>query len=182
MAAGATPSPSQKSNPMSGPRRRILALQLHGRQFGYAVLEDDSRLLDWGVKSFREGVNAARTPIAHKLQGLFRQFDPDVVVIRKSASPQAARVAKQLRMIAKSRLQILPNSAIENAFSGCTGNKHKIAVSIADRFSELLSRLPKQRKPWQSEDYRFSIFDAVAIGLAYQARSVTSEGTPNLRQ
>jgi len=28
-----------------------------------------------------------------------------------------------------------------------------------------LARLPRLRKPWMSEDYRMSIFDAVALAL-----------------
>jgi hypothetical protein len=38
-------------------------------------------------------------------------------------------------------------------------------VAIAKRFPELAPRLPRFRKPWMSEDYRMSIFDAVAMAL-----------------
>jgi hypothetical protein len=40
-------------------------------------------------------------------------------------------------------------------------------MAIAKRFPELALRLPRFRKPWMSEDYRMSIFDAAAFGLAY---------------
>ncbi len=30
-----------------------------------------------------------------------------------------------------------------------------------------LARLPRFRKPWMSEDYRMSIFDAVALAIAF---------------
>jgi Holliday junction resolvasome RuvABC endonuclease subunit len=46
-------------------------------------------------------------------------------------------------------------------------NKQEIAVAIANRFSELAPRLPRFRKPWMSEDYRMSIFDAVALAIAF---------------
>jgi len=42
-----------------------------------------------------------------------------------------------------------------------------IAMAIAKRFPELAPRLPRFRKPWMSEDYRMSIFDAVGLGLAF---------------
>jgi len=29
--------------------------------------------------------------------------------------------------------------------------------------------LPPKRRPWQSEDYRMTIFDAAAVGIAYFA-------------
>lgn len=53
---------------------------------------------------------------------------------------------------------------MKRAFPG-TANKHDIAVAIADRFPELAPRLPRVRKPWMSEDYRMSIFDAVGLAL-----------------
>jgi hypothetical protein len=46
-------------------------------------------------------------------------------------------------------------------------SKQEIAAAIANRFPELAPRLPRFRKPWMSEDYRMSIFDAVALGLIY---------------
>jgi hypothetical protein len=39
------------------------------------------------------------------------------------------------------------------------------------RLSVLAAKLPPKRKCWESEDYRMSIFDAVALGVAYFARS-----------
>jgi hypothetical protein len=45
--------------------------------------------------------------------------------------------------------------------------KYEIAVAIAQRFPELAPRLPRFRKPWMSEDYRMSIFDAVALAIAF---------------
>ena len=46
-------------------------------------------------------------------------------------------------------------------------NKYEIAIAIAKRFPELTTRLPRFRKPWMSEDYRMSIFDAVALALTF---------------
>ena len=45
--------------------------------------------------------------------------------------------------------------------------KQEIAIAIAERFPELAPRLPRSRKPWMSEDYRMSIFDAVALALTF---------------
>ena len=50
--------------------------------------------------------------------------------------------------------------------SGAT-TKYEGAVAIAKRFPELAPRLPRFRKPWMSEDYRMSIFDAVGFALVY---------------
>ena len=45
--------------------------------------------------------------------------------------------------------------------------KQEIAIAIAEHFPELAPRLPRSRKPWMSEDYRMSIFDAVALALTF---------------
>jgi hypothetical protein len=58
-------------------------------------------------------------------------------------------------------------SAVKHAFAECPNQtKYEIAVAIGKRFPELAPRVPPFRKPWMSEDYRMSIFDAVALGLA----------------
>jgi len=49
-------------------------------------------------------------------------------------------------------------------------NKYEIACAVAERLPELASKLPPKRKIWQSEDYRMSIFDATAVGVAYFTR------------
>jgi len=49
-------------------------------------------------------------------------------------------------------------------------NKREVASVLAEQFLALLSKLPPRRKCWQSEDYRMSIFDAAAAGVAYFGR------------
>jgi hypothetical protein len=44
-------------------------------------------------------------------------------------------------------------------------NKYRMACVIADRFPELASRLPPERKPWMAEDARMGIFDAASFAL-----------------
>jgi hypothetical protein len=59
-------------------------------------------------------------------------------------------------------------SAVQKAFSEWGGRtKQQIAMTIANQLPQLASRLPPLRQPWMSEDYRMSIFDAVALGLTY---------------
>ena len=51
-------------------QKRVLALDVHPSRFGYVVFEGPDELLDWGVRSFRDGVNAVRIPPAQKLAAL----------------------------------------------------------------------------------------------------------------
>lgn len=53
------------------------------------------------------------------------------------------------------------------AFAGTGKNKHEVASVLAQQFSILMSKLPRRHKCWQTEDYRMSIFDAAAAGVAY---------------
>ena len=66
-----------------GNEKRVLALDVHPRSFGFIVFEGPNRILDWGTKSFRPGVNAVQIPAAEKLLALFDEFTPSAVVIRE---------------------------------------------------------------------------------------------------
>ena len=64
--------------------------------------------------------------------------------------------------------QDVPLTSVYRAFAGTrAGTKYGIATALVPAFPELMVGLPPKRKPWQTEDSRMSIFDAVALGLAY---------------
>ena len=74
----------------------------------------------------------------------------------------------QLAAKQKIRVRSFSRAKVKQTFgeSGAS-NKYEIAIAIAKRFPELTTRLPRFRKPWMSEDYRMSIFDAIAFGMAF---------------
>ena len=43
--------------------------------------------------------------------------------------------------------------------------KYQRAVALVSRFPELEARLPRQRKPWMTEDSRINIFDALGFAV-----------------
>jgi hypothetical protein len=47
--------------------------------------------------------------------------------------------------------------------------RHDIALSIAEQIEVFRRRLPRERKRWDSEDVRQSLFDAAALALTYFA-------------
>ena len=64
------------------------------------------------------------------------------------------------------RCRSISRPSIQQAFAEIgVKTKYEIAGAIASRFPELSSRLPHQRKPWESEDERMSIFSAAAMAL-----------------
>jgi Holliday junction resolvasome RuvABC endonuclease subunit len=74
------------------------------------------------------------------------------------------------KLAAKRKLTVrmYSRAKVKQAFSKSdTSNKQEIALNIVNRFPELAPRLPRFRKPWTSEDYRISIFDAVALALTF---------------
>ena len=75
---------------------------------------------------------------------------------------------KFLTSQSKVRVKSVSRAELKQAFAESgAGTKYEIAMAIANRFPELAPRLPRFRKPWMSEDYRMSIFDAVALAIAF---------------
>jgi hypothetical protein len=50
-------------------------------------------------------------------------------------------------------------------------NKSQIARFIAARFPELADYVPRERKPWTSEDPRMAIFDAAAFAFVLRMKT-----------
>ena len=157
--------------------KRVLALDVRPRSFGYVVFEGPTLLLDWGVQSFRHGRNAVRIPLATKIAALLEDFQPAVVVAKEPPSRKKvnrARTRKVLELVRHKaslrgiRTRVFKRRAASNLFGGEERlTKYKIATALTERFAELRPVLPPKRKPWESEDYRMSIFDAAALGVAY---------------
>ena len=147
------------------------------RSFGYVVFEGPTLLLDWGVQSFRNGANAVRIPLATKITALLEDFRPTVVVAKEPPSRKKvnrARTRKVLELVRHKaslrgiRTRVFKRRAASKLFGGDERvTKYKIATALAERFAELRPVLPAKRKPWESEDYRMSVFDAAALGVAY---------------
>jgi hypothetical protein len=146
------------------------------------------------VRSFRNGVNAVQVPMQKKLASLLAELAPSVVVA-KDLSKRRGIAGRKLRAVTEVVRREATKRAIPVRFANARAleaafgtenrlTKHGIASTLAQRFPELVWRLPPKRKPWQSEDYRTSIFDAAALGVAYFARrtkqaSAVSAGDPS---
>jgi hypothetical protein len=82
----------------------------------------------------------------------------------------------KLALKKKVKVRSISRDQVRKAFSESGAvNKYEITKVIANRFPELAPRLPRFRKPWMSEDYRMSIFDAVAFAVTFLC-SRASEG------
>jgi len=152
---------------------RILALDLHPGRFGYVVLEDFTELLDWGVRRNYRGPKPWRTVLIQKrLSSLLNQWQPSLVLMNEVTrfSPQIRRMVTVIRKEARRRrlmVKLIGRAAVSGTFGeGRPIRKDEIASLLAECFPVLRCELPPQRKIWESEHYRISIFDAAALAVS----------------
>jgi hypothetical protein len=148
---------------------RVLALDLHPRRFGYVVLENPDRLLDWGVCSARTQSRPNHVLIRQRLRPLLELWRPSLVVIRpggktpQNSDPLRQRLLKGVLTEAKEhRASVL---IIPSQSSSLT--KYESAQLVTKRFPVLAGHLPPKRRPWESENYRMSMFTAAAVATAH---------------
>lgn len=166
----------------------ILAIHPSTKGFGYALLEDRERLVDWGVKSVGKEKNAE---CLVKLKEMIGFFQPSVIVLEDyGESRRAVRIrnlGQEIIALAKThkvKAVLFPRAQVQQVFFGDgKGTKHMMAEIMAQKFPEELGeRLPSKRKSWESEDYRMGIFGALALALTLvtQGQSIEVSGfNPN---
>jgi len=160
---------------------RILAVDLHPRSFAFAVFEGPRKLIDWGARSFRTGTNAVLVRERQKLAHLLDRYTPRIILLQKPKARDISRMLAAIRREAVARripVRVLSPEALRRAFSGRSGNKYEIAAAIAASLPELRTILPPKRKPWESERYTMSIFDAAAVGIAHFAPRIEGASCP----
>lgn len=154
--------------------KRILAIDLTSRGFGFAVLEGPEELIDWGVKQPKP-YNEDRC--VQYVEQLIVQYRPHALILEdcekktpkrsrrvESLLDRIARLAQSLRL----PIKLIPWTKVRKAFRQ-SGHIKKFGITriIARLLPVLATRMPPFRKPWMSEDYRMAIFDAVALGLTF---------------
>ena len=163
-------------------RKRILGVDLHNLSFGFAVLEDRDTLLDWGVKSFRPGTNSVKIPFPQKVARLLDEVSPKAIVLRAALGVKLDQNIRTISSLANARgirVRMISHEYILQTFPDHRRNKHEIALSLAVRFPELADALPPKPKPWRTEHYGTSIFEALAAGLTYFGTGKNNRGPLN---
>jgi len=111
---------------------------------------------------------------------LIGQYQPSVIVLEDYAGKGSRRCQRIQWLIndisqlaAKQKIRVSRAKVKQTFGESGASNKCEIAIAIAKRFPELTTRLPRFRKSWMSEDYRMSIFDAVALAVtSFQSKTV----------
>ena len=150
-------------------RVRVLAVDPTSKGFGFAVIEVDLFLVDYGVA--RVWSSRLRAFI-DRTYSFVEKYRPVMIVLPRvgSVKSRARTEAKLSALAAHLRLHhhtvvMLPRDIILKTFEPSGTTKHEIAIAIAKAYPELTSRLPRKRRPWMSEDESMNVFDAVALAL-----------------
>jgi hypothetical protein len=137
-------------------------------------------LIDWGVK---ETKTDKKRRALESIAELIEIYQPAMLIVEDYTGKGSRRCRRVERLIESIEKLAIKNHAkvrwisrlkIKNTFAEFGAkNKYEIAIAIANRFPELAPRLPRFRKPWMSEDYRMSIFDAMALAVtSFQPKTV----------
>ena len=164
---------------------RPLAIALSGRGFGYAVIEGEKFLVEYGNTLVKGNKNRKCLVKMEKLIALYR---PDALVLQDTTvksshrSPRIKSLNQQVIEVARKRRLKVTQFSGKQLRSLLLGNVHGTKQEMAEMLAkyfpdELASRLPPKRRTWESEDARMDIFDAVALAVAFrmtEARSATA--------
>ena len=156
--------------------RRVLALYPQTRGFGFALFDEERRLVDWGLVGVRTAEKNIET-----IRGMARvilRTEPSLIVC-EDVRPKGVRRHDRIRrlhalLMIHARVKRIPlrrftRGQVFRYFNVTT--KWELALTVAHAVPQLAPRLPPKRKPWMSEDARQSLFDAAALGLmAFQRR------------
>jgi Holliday junction resolvasome RuvABC endonuclease subunit len=167
-------------NTIDSKQFRVLAIAPVTRGFGFAVLEGQDTLVNWGVKvvSGKGNKNAKLLP---KVEELIAHYQPDVLVMEDASAkgslrrsriqrlvPQIIKVAKASKANVKlfSREQVMKLLVPDGQ-----GTKHDLAEIVAGEFPEQLgSKLPPKRTAAMRENYQMGIFDAVGLVMVVRLK------------
>jgi Holliday junction resolvasome RuvABC endonuclease subunit len=141
---------------------RILGIAPSTKGVGFAVIEGEHDLVDWGVKSVKGDKNARS--LEHVIL-LLQKYRPGVLAMENICSKGTRRsrriqtLAKAIlasAMVEKLEVHVVSRQALNTTFLGDErGTKHEIAEQIAKHFSkELGTQVPKKRRAWENQAYQ----------------------------
>ena len=152
---------------------RIFAVEIRSRKIGYAIVEGEKSLLDWGVRTF---VKPGDSSSHRKLAVLLASFHPSMILLsditkgdhRKDTAGDLIRLFEIQAKALSISIELVSKDSIKSFFNDAGHlTKHEMARVIVRSFPELAWHLPRQRKVWQSESPSQIVFDALALLICY---------------
>jgi hypothetical protein len=151
---------------------RVLGIAPSAYGCGFAVMEGENTLADWGVKTVRGGDKNARC--LSNVGNLMAHYRPNVIAI-EDTSARGSRRSARIRALIEEIVTLAKDEKIKvkrcsrkkmnlDFLSNERGTKYALADYLAARFpKELTFRLPPKRRLWTSDACGMDIFDAVAL-------------------
>jgi hypothetical protein len=160
---------------------RVLAIAPVTRGFGFALLEGQDTLVNWGVKVVN-GKGNKNAKILPKVEELIAHYQPGALVLEDASAkgslrhPRIQRLVPQIiKMAANQKVNIKLFSreqVTKILFPDGHWTKHGLAQIVANQFPEQLgSKLPPKRTAAKREHYQMGIFDAAALALALRSKN-----------
>ena len=153
---------------------RIIAIDIRASRLGYAVFEGPEHLIDWGTSAFQFGCSSGTSTVHQRIVTVLRVFVPSAIVVKKGLRENSVRAGQVLRLIRREAaarsipVVLVDQREVKQAFHAPHRiAKHIIATAVAEKFPELLWKLPGKFRIWQGEHHIMAVFDAIAAGYAY---------------
>src|ERR1035437_1478353 len=149
---------------------RILAIDPCTRGFGFVVLEGGNHLLDWGVARL---YSKNDEEFLVRVDALTNRYKPTAIVVEDVAGTRkgeratrrindllgyAALLDIERALVSRGEVRVILGLPYD-------ATKYEVARTIAKLFPELAATLPPPRKPWQSEDERMNVYDALSLAV-----------------
>jgi hypothetical protein len=155
----------------------VLAIYPTHRGITYTLFEAPLSPIDWGFKRIRDKDKNARS--LEVVERLCRALRPDTLVIEKTEPDKSKRQERIRRLHAliasfadaeNLTLARYSRATVKATFREAGAiTRYEIAQAIASYIPAFTHRMPRMQKLWQSEDLRFSLFDAAALALTHFA-------------
>jgi hypothetical protein len=138
------------------------------------VIENSFVLDSGGRKCDKSGFDNC---LGQGFDRILKAYNPSALIVRGTngiyANPRKRKVAAAIRRRAKQHnveiISIRP-ATIRRYFGRYNAaTKYQIAQSVATLLPELAWKLPRNRKPWETEHHRMPIFDAAAVVVTHLA-------------
>ena len=150
---------------------RVLGISLSTRGVGFALMEGESNLIDWGLRVVKGDKNARC--LSH-VGNLITRYEPTIIALEDTLSAGVRRVSRvhalsqEIVQLARShniRVKVFTRKHIRSGLlRNPNGTKHAVAEQLAARFQgEIGFRLPRKRRCGKNADSRMDVFDAVAL-------------------
>lgn len=151
---------------------RYIAVHVRSRSIGFVVVEN-AIVIDSGTRFCDQ--TQFDDCLGDRFNRLLQLYKPSGVIVKGARNAglnlRKRRVFAAIRQGAAGHsialISMNPSQINKYFLRYEATTKHQVAEFVAKRMPELAWKLPRKRKPWESEHHRMSIFDAAAIVIAY---------------